>query len=91
MLKRHYLAGALAFLSLVAGSAVASAAESGITATNNSLRPIAYAGQPYRYGPHRPFYGYRGLYDYAGPGAGYGFDPRYGNQWDIWSTGNGYY
>jgi hypothetical protein len=45
----------------------------------------------YHYGPHRQFYGYRGLYDYAGPRAG--FDPWYDGRWDsdVWSTGNGYY
>jgi hypothetical protein len=62
-----------------AGSAVASAAETGIKTT-----PIAH-----RYDA-RPTFGHRGLYDYAAPQAGYGW---YDNQWDpyTWSTGNGYY
>ena len=88
MFKRHYLTGVPVFLSLVAGSAVASAAETGIkTMPDSSVHAIAY-----RYPVHRPFYGYRGLYDYAGPPAGYG-NPWYDDRWDpnIWSTGNGYY
>jgi hypothetical protein len=79
MFKRHHLTAVLVLLSLAAGSAVASAAESGIKTT-----PIAH-----RYDP-RPTYGHRGLYDDAGPQAGYGW---YDNRWDpyTWSTGNGYY
>ena len=80
MFKRHYLTAALVFLSLATGSAVASAAETGIKTT-----PIVH-----RYDPHSQVYGYRGLYDYAGPQAGYGW---YDYRWDsnTWSTGNGYY
>jgi hypothetical protein len=74
MFKRHYLTAALMVLSLAGGSTVASAA------------PIAH-----RHNPHAQaqFNEYRGLYDYAGPQAGYGY---YG-YWDpyTWSTGNGYY
>jgi hypothetical protein len=77
MLKRHYLTAALVFLSLATGSAVASAAETGIKTT-----PIVH-----RYDPHPQSYG---LYDYAGRQAGYGW---YDYRWDpkTWSTGNGYY
>ena len=73
--------GAVASL-LAAGSAVASAAETG---TSDSSIHVAY-----RYDPRPQFYGYRGLYDYAGPQAGYGW---YDYRWDpnTWSTGNGYY
>jgi hypothetical protein len=89
MFKRHYLTGVLVFLSLAAGSAVASAAEIG------TKTPDGYAvqGAAYRYGPYRPSYGYRGLYDYAGPRESYGFNPWYDDRWDpfTWSTGNGYY
>jgi hypothetical protein len=87
MFKRHCLTSVLVFLSLAAGSAVASAAETGIkTMPDSSLHAIAY-----RYHADRPFYGYRGLYDYAGPPAGYG--PWYDDRWDpnVWNTGNGYY
>jgi hypothetical protein len=86
MLKREYLTGVLVLLSLATGSAVASAAETGIKMTpDGSIHAIAYRA-------HRPFYGYRGLYDYAGPPAVYG-NPWYYDQWDpnVWSTGNGYY
>jgi hypothetical protein len=74
--------GAVASL-LAAGSAVASAAETGTP--DSSIHAIAY-----RYDPRPQFYGYRGLYDYAGPQAGYGW---YDYRWDpnTWSTGNGYY
>ena len=74
--------GAVASL-LAAGGAVASAAETGTT--DSSIHAIAY-----RYDPRPQFYGYRGLYDYAGPQAGYGW---YNDRWDpnTWSTGNGYY
>ncbi len=34
---------------------------------DSSIHAIAY-----RYHADRPFYGYRGLYDYVGPRAGYG-------------------
>jgi hypothetical protein len=80
MFKRHYLTAALVFFSLATGSAVASAAETEIKTT-----PIVH-----RYDPHSQFYGNRGLYDYAGPQAGYGW---YNDRWDpnTWSTGNGYY
>jgi hypothetical protein len=58
MFKRHYLTGVLVLLSLATGSAVASAAETGIkTTSDSSIRAIAY-----RHDPHRPFYGDRGLY-----------------------------
>jgi hypothetical protein len=86
MFRRHYLTGVLVLLSIAAGSAVASAAETRTkTAPDSSIHAIAY-----RYDQHRPFYGYRGLYDYAGPRAGYGW---YDDRWDsnTWSTGNGYY
>jgi hypothetical protein len=90
MVKRHYLTGVAVFLSLVAGSAAASAAEIG---TN----PKSYAAQDvaYQYRTYRPLHGYRGFYDYAGPPAfqGYGYGPAYEDRWDpyTWSTGNGYY
>ena len=67
-------------------SGVATAAETGVkTVPDSSIHSIAY-----RYGPHRSFNGDRGLYDYAGPRAGYGW---YDDRWDLntWSTGNGYY
>jgi len=73
---------------LATGSAVASAAETGIkTTSDSSIRAIAY-----RHDPHRPFYGDRGLYDYAGPRAGYGYYPWYDDRWDAFTwSGNGYY
>jgi hypothetical protein len=77
--------GAVASL-LAGGSAVASAAETGIKMTpDSSIHAIAH-----RYDPHPQFYGYRGFYDYAGPQAGYGW---YDYRWDpnTWNTGNGYY
>jgi hypothetical protein len=92
MFKRHYLAGVLVLLSLATGSAVANAAETG---KGSSIHAIAY-----RYDPYRPSYGYRGLYDYAGPRpgygyypyAGYGYYPYYDNRWDAFTwSGNGYY
>jgi hypothetical protein len=89
MFKRHYLSAVLVLLSVAGGSAVASAAETGIkTMSDSSIQRIAY-----RNVPHGPFYGYRGLYDYAGPRAGYGVNPGYDDRWDpnTWSTGNGYY
>jgi hypothetical protein len=88
MFKRHYLTGVLVLLSLATGSAVASAAETGIKTTpDSSIHAIAY-----RYDPHRPFYGYRGLDDYAGPRAGYGYYPWYDDRWDYFAwSGNGYY
>ena len=88
MFKRHYLTGVLVLLSLATGSAVASAAETGIkTTSDSSIRAIAY-----RHDPHRPFYGDRGLYDYAGPRAGYGYYPWYDDRWDAFTwSGNGYY
>jgi hypothetical protein len=94
--SRHYLTGVLVFLSLAAGGAVASAAETGTTTMpDSSIYLIAYTGQgaAYRYGPHRPFYGYRGFYDYAGPRAGHCSNPWYDDRWDptTWSTGNSYY
>jgi hypothetical protein len=69
MFKRHYLIGVLVFLSLAAGSAATSAAETGIKTRDYVVQSAAYRD------PHRPFYGYRRLYDYAGPRAGYGFNP----------------
>ena len=87
MFKSHYLTAALVVLSLAGGSAVASAA------------PIAH-----RHNSHAQaqLNEYRGLYDYAGPQAGYGYSyygywPHAGygyyGSWDpsTWSTGNGYY
>jgi hypothetical protein len=69
MLKRHYLTGVLALLSLAAGSAAASAAETGTkTMPESSIQAVAY-----RYPAHGQFNGYRGLYDHAGPPAGYGY------------------
>jgi hypothetical protein len=57
----------LVLLSLAAGSAAANAAEAGIqTMADSSIHAIAY-----RYHADRPFYGYRRLYDYAGPPSGY--------------------
>jgi hypothetical protein len=95
MVKSHYLTGVLVVLSLVAGSAAASAAETGLkTLPTSSVHRTAYVGPGVAHrGPYRQFYGYRGLYDYAGPPAAYGFAPGYYGQWDsgIWSTGNGYY
>jgi hypothetical protein len=86
--QRHYLTGVLVLLSLAASSSLASAAETGIQTPDHAVQSAAY-----RHDPHQPLYGYRGLYDYAGPRAGYGFNPWYDDQWDpnIWSTGNGYY
>jgi hypothetical protein len=73
MLKRHYLTGVVVLLSVAAGSAAASAAETGIkTMPDSSIHAVAY-----RYPAHRQFNGFRGLYDYAGPPAGYGY--YYGN------------
>ena len=87
MLKRHYLAGVLVLLSVATGSAVASAAETGIRTSDSSAHAIAY-----RYDPHRQFYGYRGLYDYAGPREGYGYYPGYDDRWNYFiGNGNGYY
>ncbi len=89
MVKRHYVTGALVVLSLIGGSAVASAAEIGNSAPNG------YAAQHAAYQVHRPAYEYRGLYNYAAPPVreGYGFYPYYDGRWDpyTWSTGNGYY
>ena len=95
MFKSHYVTGTLVLLSLSAGSAVASAADAGTkTMPGSSVYPIAYVGQSaaHLYSPHRPLFGYRGLYDYAGP-QGYEFNPWYDGRWDpnTWSTGNGYY
>ena len=91
MFKHHYLTGVLVLLSLAAGSAVASAAETETkTIPDSSIHAVAYRH------PASPFYGDRGLYDYAGPPAGYGYyygNPWYDYRWDpnTWSTGNGYY
>jgi hypothetical protein len=90
MTKRHYLLSAAVLVSLVTGSAVASAAEIGTNA------PHAYTAQQaaYQYRTYRPLYGQPGYYDYYGPQfGGYGYGPSYENQWDpyTWSTGNGYY
>jgi hypothetical protein len=89
MLKRHYLTGVLVLLSLAAGSAVASAAETGVNVRNNAVQGVAY-----RYDPYGTYNGYRGYYNYAAPPAAYGYgNPWYEQQWDpyTWSTGNGYY
>jgi len=86
MLKRHYLTGVLVLLSLAAGNAVASAAETGVNARNSAVQGVAYRYDPY--------YAYRGYYNYAAPPAAYGYGyPGYDQQWNpyTWSTGNGYY
>ena len=76
---RQYLTGVLVLLSLVAGSAVASAQP---TAPGYQYPYSPYASQ-YPYGP---YYGAPPAGYYAAPLAGYGYyDP-----W-TWSTGNGYY
>ena len=62
MFKHHYLTGVLVLLSLAAGSAVASAAETETkTIPDSSIHAVAYRH------PASPFYRDRGLYDYAGP------------------------
>jgi len=87
MLKRHHLTAVLVLLSLATGSAVASAAETGIKTTQSSTNAVVY-----HYDPYRQFYGYRGLYDYAGPRAGYGYYPGYDSRWNYFiGNGNGYY
>jgi hypothetical protein len=78
MLKRQHLTGVLVLLSLVAGTAMASAQT---PAYQYPYSPYAYQ---YPYGPYYaapPAAGY-----YAAPFAGYGYyDP-----W-TWNTGNGYH
>jgi hypothetical protein len=89
MVKHRLATSAVVFLSLIGGSAIASAAE---TASNT---PNGYATQvvAYRNGAHRPFYGNRDSYDYAVPREGYGYGPSYEDRWNpyTWNTGNGYY
>jgi len=93
MLKSRYLTGILVLLSLTAGSAVASAATKTMPDSSTAQTAQVVQAAAHHNGPHRPFYEYRGLYDYAGPRAGYDLNPWYDGRWDsnTWSTGNGYY